>query len=280
MMGFKVSDSFFSVKDTLTCGQIFRFTESNGVYRVISDDKLCYAKNMPDGVYIECNDADIDYFRHFFDLETDYSKIYNRAISSGYEILEKSAKEGKGVRILNQNPLEMLFSFIVSQNNNIPRIKSIIEKLCANLGEEKQFMGGKYYTFPSISKMANATLDFYKSIGLGYRAEYVLLLAKEIHENGFDEEKLSKLSTNDLLEELLKIKGVGKKVADCVLLFGFRRTDSFPVDTWIDKVYKENFNGKEKDRKKISNYFVELFKGDSGYFQQYLFYYKRSIENK
>ena len=280
MMGFKVSDKFFSIKDTLTCGQIFRFTENNGVYRVISGDKLCYARSCQDGVYIECNDTDIDYFRHFFDLETDYSEIYNRAISSGYAILEKSAKEGKGVRILNQNPLEMLFSFIVSQNNNIPRIKSIIEKLCANLGEEKEFMGEKYFAFPSISKMANATLDFYKSIGLGYRAEYILLLAKEIDKKGFDVERLNKLSTNNLLNELLKIKGVGKKVADCVLLFGFRRTDSFPVDTWIDKVYKENFMGKEKDRKKISDYFVNLFKEDSGYFQQYLFYYKRSIESK
>lgn len=280
MIGFKVSDKFFSIKDTLTCGQIFRFTESDGVYRVISGDKLCYARNCLDGVYIECKDTDIDYFRHFFDLETDYSEIYNKAISSGFEILKKSAKEGKGVRILNQNPLEMLFSFIVSQNNNIPRIKSIIEKLCTNLGEEREFFGEKYFAFPSVSKMANATLDFYKSIGLGYRAEYILTLAKDINNNGFDEEKLSKLSTNELLEELLKIKGVGKKVADCVLLFGFRRTDSFPVDTWIDKVYKENFNGKEKDRKKISNYFVDLFKEDSGYFQQYLFYYKRSIENK
>ena len=280
MMGFKVSDKFFSIKDTLTCGQIFRFTESDGVYRVVSGDKLCYAMNYLDGVYIECKDTDIDYFRHFFDLETDYSEIYNRAISFGYEILERSAKEGRGIRILNQNPLEMLFSFIDSQNNNIPRIKSIIEKLCTNLGEEREFFGEKYFAFPSVSKMANATLDFYKSIGLGYRAEYILTLAKDINNNGFNEEKLSKLSTNELLEELLKIKGVGKKVADCVLLFGFRRTDSFPVDTWIDKVYKENFNGKEKDRKKISNYFVELFKEDSGYFQQYLFYYKRSIENK
>ena len=279
-MGFKVKDSFFSVKDTLCCGQIFRFSEENGIYQVISGDRLCYAKNENGFVFVDCLDADNEYFKNFFDLERDYSKIFNRAISSNYEILVKSATLGKGVRILNQDTIEMLFSFIVSQNNNIPRIKSIIEKLCRGLGEEKTFNDKVFYAFPSIEKMASAPLSFYKEIGLCYRAEYILELAKNISENGFDLEALKSLSTLELERELLKIKGVGKKVADCVLLFGFRRLDTFPVDTWIDKVYRENFMGKEIDRNKISDYFVKLFNEDSGYFQQYLFYYKRSLENK
>ncbi len=280
MATIKTCSKYFSITDTLLCGQIFRFTPFKDGYKVFAGDKCCYAYNLGDFAYIECEEGDEEFFKNFFDLYTDYSEINSSAQDSGYDILVKAAKEGRGIRILNQNPLETLFSFIVSQNNNIPRIKKIIEALCHQLGEEKTFLGETYYSFPSPYKMANMPLEFYKNIGLGYRAEYILRLAKEIANNGFDEEYLKSLSTPNLKKELIKIHGVGEKVADCVLLFGFKRTDSFPVDTWIDKVYRTNFNGKEKDRSKITAFFLELFKDKSGYFQQYLFYYKRSKEEK
>ncbi len=280
MVTIKVSSNFFSVKDTLFCGQIFHFEPYREGFKVYAEDKCCYAYNRGELAHIECREEDEQFFYNFFDLGTDYSEIFESAINSGYDVLERAAREGRGVRILNQNPLEMLFSFIISQNNNIPRIKKSIEKLCQALGEERTFVGEKYYAFPSLNKMASESLEFYKSIGLGYRAEYVLRLANELENQGFMVEELKKLSTKELKKELIKIHGVGEKVADCVLLFGFKRTDSFPVDTWIDKVYRENFNGKEKDRNKITAYFLHLFKEKSGYFQQYLFYYKRSLEEK
>ncbi len=272
------SNQYFNIEDTLNCGQIFRFKPFKDGFMVNSLDKRVYCVQENDKVVLFCEDEDARYFANFFDIDRDYGVIYNSALKSGYEILKTSAQMGKGIRILNQDKVEMLFSFIISQNNNIPRIKSIIDKLCTSLGEKKTFMGEEFYSFPTLDVLSSQSLDFYKRIGLGYRAEYVLGLAKQLL--NFDLDSLDKLPTYKLKQELLKIKGIGQKVCDCVALFGFHRSDSFPVDTWIEKVYKENFNGKLNDRKKITDWFLDTFKENSGYFQQYLFYYKRSKERE
>lgn len=273
-----ITDSeFFNVKDTLECGQVFRFTPYEAGFKVFCLDKCAYCYNQNDVAVIECDDNDESFFTNYFDLEKDYADVYRSAISYGSEVLTLSANLGKGIRILNQSPYETLVSFMVSQNNNIPRIKGSIEKLCFSLGEERIFNGEKYYTFPSAEALEKADVDFYKSIGLGYRAEYVYTLSKKLR-SGYNLDELKNLSTDMLKKELLKIYGVGPKVADCVSFFGYNKTDSFPVDTWIEKVYRENFNGTLTSREKIANYFVGLFKDYSGYFQQYLFYYKRSAE--
>lgn len=269
---------FFNDKDTLECGQVFRFKKTENGYLVCSGNKACLLSTVGDVTTINCEKADEEYFLNYFDLATDYSTINARAVSAGYPVLEKAAKMGAGVRILRQNSLEMLFSFIVSQNNNIPRIKGIIEKLCAALGEERQAAGFSYRTFPSLEALKSTDLDFYKSIGLGYRAEFIKDLADKIAYADINE--LSKCNGTELKKRLLQIRGVGDKVADCVRLFGFYKTDSFPVDVWIEKLYVEDFGGKEKNREKISEYFVKTFGADSGYFQQYLFHYKRNLEGK
>ncbi|MBE5749426.1 MAG: hypothetical protein E7346_00985 [Clostridiales bacterium] len=271
------SAEYFNVKDTLECGQIFRFIPYKDGFKVYSKDKCAYCYNMQKNAVIECDRQDEEYFYNFFDLDRDYSEIYEQAKVQGVDILKKAAEYGKGIRILNQDREETLFSFIVSQNNNIPRIKGIIEKLCLYLGDKKEFMCEEYFSFPKAQKMSERSQEFYKSIGLGYRAEYVRRLAENIN-NGFNLEDLDKLNTEDLKKALLKIHGVGGKVADCVTLFGFKRSDSFPVDTWIEKVYREDFNGALTDRRKITEYFNERFKEYAGYFQQYLFFYKRSGE--
>lgn len=270
---------YFNVKDTLECGQVFRFKEFKDGYLVFSLDKCCYAYNEGKNTVIECEDVDYEYFYNYFDLRKDYSSIYNDALKTDEEILVNSAKCGKGIRILNQDKYEAITSFIVSQNNNIPRIKGIIEKLCKGAGEKKSFFGNEYYSFPDSKSLKDKDIDFFKEVGLGYRAEYVKEFINDI-ENGFDVNSLGSLTTAKLHERLLKIKGVGPKVADCAVLFGYHRGDAFPVDTWIEKVYSENFNGELKDRKKIAEYFVGRFKNNSGYFQQYLFYYKRNEEKQ
>ena len=271
-----ISQEYFNVKDTLSCGQVFRYSEYKNGYKIISKDKCAYCYNQNGFAVIECEKKDVDYFKHYFDTEKDYSLIYFEALKQG-GIIEKSASLGKGIRILNQDIEETLFSFMVSQNNNIPRIKSTIEKICVGLGEKRIFDGEEYYTFPSIKKMATAPLEFYKSIGLGYRAEYIKGLAERIND-GYDVVSIKDLGLSELKKELLSIKGVGEKVCDCVLFFGYGKTESFPVDTWIEKVYREDFNGKLTDRKKIAEYFTKRFNKNSGYIQQYLFHYKRNVE--
>lgn len=272
-----INDSFFDSKSTLECGQIFRFNFFKKGYLVNSLDKCAYIYTENGKTNIECLAEDKGYFYTFFDLDRDYSTIFEMANSENIEILTNASKIGKGIRILNQSRMEMLFSFIVSQNNNIPRIKGIIDKLCKNLGEKKEFLGQEYFAFPTVERMSEMDVSFYQEIGLGYRAKYIKSLADEIA-NGFDVNVLEKLKTSELKKNLLKIFGVGPKVADCVALFGFHRSDSFPVDTWIEKVYKEDLKGQIKDRKKIAEYFVDRFKENSGYYQQYLFYYKRLME--
>lgn len=268
---------YFNVKDTLSCGQVFRFFKTKDGYNIISLDKCAHLSEKDGFVTITVEDKDEEYFKTYFDLEKDYSEIVSFAFSEKDEIVRKSAALGKGVRILRQDKTETLFSFIVSQNNNIARIKGIIERLCAALGDKKEFMGEEYYAFPSVESLAKASLDFYKGIGLGYRAPYVKRLAEEM-ESGLNINEFSALDTPSLKKRLTSIYGVGPKVADCVVFFGFNRTDAFPVDTWIEKVYVEDFKGTIKDRKKIAEYFVEKYGKNAGYIQQYLFYYKRSLK--
>jgi len=268
---------FFNIEDTLSCGQVFRFFRKENGFMVTTKDKRAYCYEKNGKTVIECEAKDEEYFKIYFDLTSDYEKIYLSALNENEKILSVAAMLGKGIRILNQDPTETLFSFIISQNNNIPRIKGIIERLCKGLGEKKEFRGEEFFAFPSSQKMAETPLEFFMSIGLGYRAPFIKRLAEDIAA-GFDVDGLKNLSTKELKTELLKIYGVGPKVCDCVAFFGFHKTDSFPVDTWIEKVYSENFGGDLKNREKIAEYFVGRFGENSGYYQQYLFYYKRSLE--
>lgn len=279
MIKLSFSGKYFNIKDTLECGQVFRFLPYEKGYIVKSVDKCAYAYTENDKTVIECLKDDIDYFYHYFDLKNDYKSVVDSATKTGIEILVKSAQIGKGIRLLNQDLFEVSLSFIISQNNNIPRIKSIIEKLCFSLGEKRTFLGQEYYTFPSAKVMAEKDVSFYKSLGLGYRAEYVKSFAEYVA-NGFDLKSLNLMQTEKLKSTLISLKGIGPKVADCISLFGYKKTDSFPVDTWIEKVYREDLSGKLTDRKKIADELVKRFKDKAGYYQQYLFYYKRSIEYK
>ncbi len=275
MKTLKVSSEYFNLTDTLECGQVFRFIPYKKGYKVFSEDKCCYAYTEDEYSYIITDD--IEYFENYFDLKRDYSLILKKVCSLGDEFISKVARLGKGIRILNQSKRETAYSFIISQNNNIPRIKNSIEKLCASLGEKKFFDGEEYYAFPLDDKISSQDVSFFKGIGLGYRDEYIKRFSQMLS-GGYDLNALSSLSTKDLTKELLKVHGIGKKVADCITFFGYNKTDSFPVDTWIEKIYLENLGGKNASREVISNELSSKYGELSGFIQQYLFYYKRTIE--
>ena len=267
---------YFNVKDTLDSGQIFRYKPFNNGFLVFSGDKACYLYEREGKCFIQSEDD--EYFTSFFDLQRDYSIINSFAVSSPHKIVSRSALAAKGVRILNQQKEEMLFSFIISQNNMIPRIKAIIERTSEALGEKKNFMGEAYYAFPSAKTLATKDEEFYKSLGYGYRARYIVEVANAIVKNQIDLEEIASLTTIELKKSLMTLKGVGAKVADCIALFGYHRVDSFPVDTWIERLYREDFKGELTDRNKITEWFLKEFGEYSGYVQQYVFYYKRSLE--
>lgn len=265
---------FFDVRSTLECGQIFRYERAEGGFFVHSGDKTCFAYNDGDNAVILAEDGDKDYFYRFFDLGADYGTYYAAAEKEG-GVLAEAAKAGKGIRILRQGEEETLISFLVSQNNHIPRIKKILNTLCEDLGEKHLFCGREMHAFPTAKALAEKELSYFTRAGLGYRDRYVKAAAERIAA-GYSLSTLRALDTPALKKELCTFVGAGEKVADCVSLFAFHRFDSFPVDTWIYKIYKEDYRGTERNRSKAAEYFVSRFKENAGIFQQYLFQYKRS----
>lgn len=270
---------FFDPACIAESGQMFRFSEKNGEYTFFSkNDAAKIVKSCGEYGIIVYNiqSSDDSYFQNYFDLRRDYRGIRERLGS--FSQLSEALAFGRGMRILRQDPFETLVGFLVSQNNHIPRIRGIMERLCERLGEEREFGGERYFTFPTPERMAKEGETFYREIGAGYRAPYLADSARRAAETDFS--ALRKLPDAELREEILKFPGVGPKVRDCILLFGFGREGAFPVDTWIEKVYHERFGGRETDRAKMTSYFEELFGEDSGYAQQLLFYHARKTKNK
>lgn len=257
----------FKAKDILECGQIFRFTKNDDRhYTVFSTDKRADVYENDGSAEIVTDN--VEYFCNFFDLDRDYSVFQNKYKS--YDFLMKAYDHGKGIRILNQDLAEMIFSFIISSNNNIKRIQLIINRICNAIGNDM----GTYRAFPTIKQMASRDESFFKEMGAGYRAAYLSKTARALAD-GFDLEGLKNCDTQTARKKLLTLTGVGPKVADCILLFGLRKSDSFPVDTWIEKVYHTYFETGLKSREDIAKYLVGLFGEDAGLAQQYLFYYQR-----
>ncbi|MBO5327902.1 MAG: hypothetical protein J6B04_01870 [Clostridia bacterium] len=177
-MKFDYDSTYFSPKDVLECGQIFRFTPFKEGYKVFSADKACYVFTSGNKTVVESENS--DYFYNFFDLERDYAAIIERAKAFNVPLLSKSCERCKGLRLLNQNAEEMIFSFIISQNNNIPRIKKIIESISSKYGEKRVFMGEEYKTFPTATILANVEPQEFKELGAGYRDVFLSLTAKRI----------------------------------------------------------------------------------------------------
>lgn len=265
-LAFTYDSQYFSVRDTLECGQIFRYKRlDNGRYAVFSRDK--YAELDAVGGKVEVYTTDGEYFYRFFDLETDYGAKVER-ISALSPIMKRAAECGKGIRILNQDLTEMIFSFIISANNNIKRIGGIIERICNQLGEDTPF--GK--AFPSVEAIADSPVELFSRLGAGYRDKYLVATAKKLLD--YDVRSLYALDSASARKQLLTFCGVGPKVADCILLFGMHRGDVFPVDTWLKKVYHAYFEQGHRDCE-ISTFFCNLFGTDAGLCQQYLFYFQR-----
>ncbi len=259
----------FDISHILECGQVFTY-KKNGEndYDVYSLDKFANVKYDNNKYIISTYDP--EYFIQYFDLDTDYEKIKKNISRNEYVI--KAVKYGHGIRILKQSLLEVIIGFIISANNNIKRIMKTMQ-LLREYGENK----GKYYSFPTLEKLHDITIDDFKTIGAGYRAQYLYCTIRQLDQVNLEETK--KWDTQKLKKWLLSLCGVGPKVADCILLFGYGRCDCFPVDTWIEKVYIDIFKKKE-NRIKMSEDLVKYFDKNAGYAQQYLFFYKRSFDQR
>ena len=258
----------FDLPHTLDCGQAFRWEEKeNGIWKGVAFNKYLELEKLSNGTIILYNTTEEDFkniWTEYFDLNRNYTEIITAI--SGNEILKNAALYGSGIRVLNQEPWETLCSFIISQNNNIKRIKGIIERLCENFGED---MGG-YFSFPTAEKIASLTLDDLAVLRSGFRAKYILDAANKVTNNEIDLYNLKNFTVDDARNELMKIKGVGPKVADCALLFSHRHIEAFPKDVWIKRAMEVLFGG-ELPKEAIPF---------AGIVQQYIFFYARETKLK
>ncbi|MCL2540204.1 MAG: hypothetical protein FWE53_02075 [Firmicutes bacterium] len=270
----------FNARSCLKSGQAFRFNETAEYCEVWAGKE--YAKvfdNAKDKVIIECTNP--KFFVNYFDLSTDYGNII--AGFGGYPALQEVLSYSNGVRLLNQDLPEVIVGFIISANNNIPRIRKSVENICNKLAEQNSPLerGGRVadgVCFPTLQTLAGADEQFFKSAGLGYRAPYMVKAIKQLAETDILEQ-LPKLSTPQARKLLMTLPGVGPKVADCILIFGLGRRDRFPVDTWIEKVYYKFFGTEKLPREKIADKLSRQFGDKSAYIQQYLFYWIRESKN-
>lgn len=249
---------------TLDCGQAFRWVQTGeNLWHGVAHSRPLTLSQTENGIeFIGTTAEDFEnIWKPYFDLDRNYDALCERFKADPH--LEKAVTECYGIRLLRQEPWEALCSFIISANNNIPRIKGIIDRLCRLLGEH---LGGDDYAFPTPEKVASAGIDGLAPIRAGFRAKYIIDAAQKVANDEIDFEKIYASPLDEGRDELIKIKGVGEKVAQCTLLYGFGKVDAFPVDVWVKRIMAEMY----------PDGLPECTNGVRGIAQQYLFHWRRN----
>lgn len=273
----------FELKDIFDCGQCFRWNqEQDGSYTGVFGNNVLNVKKENEQIIFQgiCENDIQKTVENYFDLNRDYEAIKD-TLSKIDDNMKTSIEYGKGIRILNQELWETIISFIISANNNIPRIKGIIERLSQKYGNEIEYKGDKYYTFPTAEQLKDVTVQEYRELGLGFRDVRLYETTKMILEKQIDLDELRQnKNTNEVRDELLKLSGIGPKVADCILLFSdLKRFEVFPIDVWVRRVMNDLYIKQEDEtkvsKKQIEKIAQEKFGDLAGLAQQYLFYWRR-----
>ncbi len=264
----------FSLMQTFECGQCFRWnrTGANTYTGIAFNNPLIIRQLDKEDIELFCTLDDFNsIWKDYFDFNADYSAYKSNV--QGDKFLERAVEYGWGIRLLNQEPWETLISFIISQQNNIPKIKSTIEKLCRLSGDNIAYMGETLYTFPTPSRILLTGEEGLRGIGLGYRAPYLISAAKTYINQMENLTDLASPKTRYeiAMYKLMKLNGVGPKVANCTALFDLRHKEAFPIDVWIKRVIDQVYNGVFDTSK---------YEGYAGIIQQYIFYYIRALNKK
>lgn len=276
--------TLFNPELIMNSGQVFRMLKKQGMYHVYSGDKAIAFKRRANQYefYTTIEDWN-EFWVNYFDFNTDYSKFNEAIRNSKDEFLENSMKMCQGMRILRQDLWETIVTFIISQQNNIPKISKTVEILCERFGSKRSYYTGLntkdiqyFYTFPSADRIANLSLKTLSDgTMLGYRAEYILELAKAVKSNKFSLEELQNLTYEEAMKKLQSVKGIGPKVGNCICLYGLHLLESYPIDTWMKKIIEDDYSQYSLEEYKL--YIDSNYKGFQGYVQQIQFYYKRNL---
>ena len=272
----------FEPRDVFECGQCFRWNKQedesytgiikNAVINVKQTDNKIVFKGISENNLSEV-------VKEYFDLDMNYQDLKSK-LSKIDEFMKESIEFGDGIRILNQDLWECIISFIISANNNIPRIKKIIEAISKKYGKKVLFENKEYYFFPTVEELSKATVEELRELGTGFRDKRIFNTTQMLYNKTIDLEEIKNIQdSNKIRETLLKLDGVGPKVADCIMLFSLKRFDVFPIDVWVRRVMNDLYIHKENEedvnKKELQNLAKEKYKDLAGIAQQYLFYWRR-----
>lgn len=268
----------FNLDATVTCGQIFRYEkEPDDSYTIILLDRVINVKYEDNDLIIKSNNEENleQVVLKYFDLERDYEKI-NKILLEKDESIKEIVNSCTGLKMINSYPFETIISYIISANNSVPSIKKSVDKISELYGEKITFEGRKYYLFPTPEQLKNVRAQDFRKCSVGFRDKYIETIIKVIND---DITYLNKFNTIDTIESfkiLQKEKGIGQKVASCILLFAYQKFDVFPVDTWVKKIMKEKYN--LEGEKNIREQAKKIYGDYSGIAIQYMFHYGRNLK--
>ena len=270
----------FIIEDILECGQCFNFNQiEKNDYELVAFGRYLHVKQTDNRVILFDTDMS-DYeniWKKYFDMDKDYGDIKRNIIDADGRLVH-AVEEKSGIRILNQEFFETLISFIISQNNNIPRIKKIIHTISERFGEKIILADGReVYSFPNLEKLHKVSEEELRDCRVGFRASYIVDAVEKVYSGAIREEEFRSMGAGDARKKLMSIRGVGEKVANCVILFGLGFTDAFPVDVWMKRIMEHLYFEGETKNDVIEKYAYEKYGKYAGYAQQYLFFYGKEI---
>ncbi|HYF84342.1 MAG TPA: DNA glycosylase [Clostridia bacterium] len=271
----------FDAKHIFECGQCFRWTkEEDGSYTGIAFDKVLNVKSDYDKGIVMLSNTNLrdfqDIWFDYFDLGRDYGLI--KETLSKDSVLDMAIKYGRGIRILKQEPWELLISYIMSANNSIPMIARSIRLLSEMYGREVHYKGKTYYTFPTQSELQEVTIEGISMCRAGFRCKYIYQAVRMLNKGEIKLNDIVSMDMDNARKELIKIPGVGPKVADCIMLFSMQKYKAYPVDVWVKRVTEYFFLKRDVKMKEIQQFAVEKFGDLAGFAQEYLFYYAREFK--
>lgn len=265
----------FDLKATVTCGQIFRYIEDGNTFTVIIKDRVLILTIDGDEIIVESNREEnlkkVVY--DYFDLNRDYDLIEKNIIEKD-EKLKDALVFSRGLKMIHQDPFETLIAYIISQNNRVPSIANSLNLISSSYGEKITFKGKDYYLFPSLEKLETLTEEDFRKCKVGFRDKYLYEIVKSIKDNTLNLDSIKNMNSDDAREYLMNFKGIGNKVASCILLFAYQKFDVYPIDTWVKKFMKEDYN--IEGEKNIKEFTYNTYKEYSGLAIQYMFNYKRN----
>lgn len=276
----KITDIDINLKDTITCGQIFRFKEEDdNSYTVILHDRVVNLYQDKNDLIVKSNnEKDLEkVVRNYLDLDRDYDSL-NETIVNMDSSLKEIINSCKGFKIINSPKFETIISYIISSNNRVPQIQKALNNIAERYGDKVIFDGKEYYLFPNSYDMKDCSKEELRELKTGFRDTYIYEFINKVNNKEIDIDVVDNMNSDDAMNYLMENKGIGEKVASCILMFGYSRFDVFPIDTWVKKYMNDTYN--ITDVKNIKKFAKDKYQDYSGLVIQYMFHYKRNKEKE